>query len=99
MNRTSFEIRVCRLCKERDQVKRLVKASERHYIHPLCGLKDVGTDFLNSLREWQLRAFPVLILSDFLKGIGVQEKATDMLHRKIEEARKTEADVRKYENV
>jgi len=93
--RTSYEIRVCRLCKERDPIKRLLKTSERHYIHPLCGLKDVGTDFLNGLREWQLRGFPVLVLSDFLKGIGVKEKATDMLHRKIREVQQVEADVRK----
>jgi len=90
-----MEIRVCRLCKGRDSIKSLIKTSERHYVHPLCGLKDVGTDFLNGLREWQLRAFPVLQLSDFLKGIRVKEKATDMLHRKIREVQQIEEDVRR----
>lgn len=95
MIRTSYEIRVCRLCKKRDLMRRLLKVSDRHYVHGGCGLRDQGTDFLNSLREWQLRAFPVLVLSDFLKGIDVKERATDMLQRKIREAQQVEADMRK----
>lgn len=86
-----YELRTCRVCRGQDTTKKLLKTAARHYVHPMCGLRENGTDFLNGLHAWQLRGFPVLKLADYLKELGVKETAADMLRRKIREAAETEA--------
>lgn len=81
-----YELRTCRVCGEQDTTKKLLKTAARHYVHPRCGLRENGTDFLSGLHAWQLRGFPVLGLADYLKEIGVKETAPDMIRRKIRES-------------
>ena len=48
----------CRFCHEEPGRFDLIQYGVRHYAHPDCGLRALGTAFFDRLSDWQVEQFP-----------------------------------------
>jgi hypothetical protein len=75
-----YDLRTCRICGKQDTD--LMKTGVRHYVHPRCWLRfrphSHGLKVLDCLHAHQIRNFPILALSDWLKAGGFKANALDV---------------------
>lgn len=69
-----MEERICRLCEESDDTRRLIQYAVRSYSHWGCYLKrkslEDGLAWIRGLHSHEIRQAPVLVVQDWLEARG-----------------------------
>lgn len=69
-----MEHRICRLCEESDETRRLIQYAVRSYAHWGCYLKrkslEDGLAWIRGLHSHEIRQAPVLVVQEWLEERG-----------------------------
>jgi hypothetical protein len=59
-----YRFNMCRLCKDDDLFRPLVRYGIRHYCHPECGFAKWGDDLLRKIPSHEIGSIPWRLLTD-----------------------------------
>ena len=91
-----MEYRICRLCEESDDTKRLIQYAVRSYVHWKCFLSrkslEDGLAWIRGLHAHEIRRAPVLIVQEWQDARGWEgDRSMDLLLQDVEDAENREA--------